>query len=167
MPKNKLPAFEYVDVSSHVADQLFAPDLLPGDLSHRDVFRGQQQRDKVVQVLLEEGLYVAQPAVEAGVGGHVEARVGQQEPVDPVEAAVDVLPQGLELGVLVVRHLQALLQDGGAALCPVLGLVLRIKEKRNMDYVHIELIKRNISLLKLGSFSFLKPHAASVARVTG
>lgn len=49
----------------------------------------------------------SQPAVKVGVGGHLEARVGQQETVDVGEAGVDVLPHVLQLFVLVLLHLSS------------------------------------------------------------
>lgn len=46
-----------------------------------------------------------QSAVKVGVGGHLEARVRQQEAVDVGEAGVDVLPHVLQLLMLVLLHL--------------------------------------------------------------
>lgn len=47
----------------------------------------------------------SQPPVEPGVGGHLEAGVRQQEAADVGEAGVDVLPDVLQLLVLVGLHL--------------------------------------------------------------
>ena len=46
-----------------------------------------------------------EPAVEVRVGGHPEAGVWEQEAADLGEAGVDVLPDVLQLLVLVLLHL--------------------------------------------------------------
>lgn len=46
-----------------------------------------------------------QPAIEVWVGGHLEARMRQQEAADVGEAGVDVLPDILQLLVLVLFNL--------------------------------------------------------------
>lgn len=47
-----------------------------------------------------------QSAVKVRVGGHLEARVWQQEAADVGEAGVNVLPHVLQLFVLVLFHLR-------------------------------------------------------------
>ena len=51
--------------------------------------------------------HTSQPAVKVRVGGHLEARMRQQEAADVGEAGVDVLPHVLQLFVLVLLHLSA------------------------------------------------------------
>jgi len=52
------------------------------------------------------------------VGGHLEAGVGQQEAADVGEARVDVLPDVLQLLVLVLLHLVTDGRGGGHAVSP-------------------------------------------------
>lgn len=51
------------------------------------------------------GFLTFQSAVKVGVGGHLEARMWQQEAADVGEAGVDVLPYVLQLFMLVLFHL--------------------------------------------------------------
>lgn len=46
-----------------------------------------------------------QSSIKVRVGGHLEARMRQQEAADVGEAGVDVLPHVLQLFVLVLLHL--------------------------------------------------------------
>lgn len=49
--------------------------------------------------------YTCEPPIEMRIGGHLEARVRQQETADFGEAGVDVSADILELLVLVLFHL--------------------------------------------------------------
>ena len=62
-----------VDVGSEVSEEVSALDLVSGDLLDEDAGRGQDERDEEVQVFLEEGLDVAEAAVEVAIGGHPQA----------------------------------------------------------------------------------------------
>lgn len=55
--------------------------------------------------------FTSEPSVKVRVGRHLQARVRQQKAGDVGEAGVDVLPDVLQLLVLVLLHLNA---DAGA-----------------------------------------------------
>lgn len=54
--------------------------------------------------------FTSEPAVEVRVGGHLEARMWEQEAADVGEAGVDVFTDILKLLVLILFHLIASVQ---------------------------------------------------------
>ena len=62
-----------IDVCSEVSDEVPALDLVSGDLLDEDVGRRQDERDELVEVVLEQGLDVAKPTVEVAISGHPQA----------------------------------------------------------------------------------------------
>lgn len=70
--------------------------------------------------------FTSEPSVKVRVGRHLEARVRQQEAGDVGEAGVDVLPDVLQLLVLVLLHLNT-----DAGVLPAAKYQTRVKRLKD------------------------------------